>query len=187
MSESKKYLTNKEIIPELEKYKKTGVASEKFGEQLLLLARNLSHKSNFIGYTQDWKEDMISLSVFMCLKYSKNFDTEKSGNAFSYLTKIIYNSFQSYLNTQKKHSNIKKECYNRKDFVPENPYISIDYQSLKRWDELVDKNKKEINVKCVKCGLIQKQEYFINEDGKEAKMHSTNYSCIQCKGTTTKI
>lgn len=132
-----KYLTNEELMPELKKYKETGEISETLGYQLLLLAKNISNKSNFIGYTHVWKEDMISFAIFTCIKYGiKNFDPEKTNNPFAYLTRVIYNAFQAYLNTQKKHANIKKECYNRKDFLDENPYISIDYEKLKRWDEI---------------------------------------------------
>lgn len=45
------YLSNKELIPEIMQYKETGVASEKFGHQLLLLATQISKKPSFAGYT----------------------------------------------------------------------------------------------------------------------------------------
>lgn len=129
------YLSNKELIPEIMKYKETGVASEKFGEQLLLLATQISKKPSFAGYT--WRDDMISTAVLTCLKYGKNYNPDKTSNPFAYFTQIIHSAFKAYLNAQKKHSNIKKECYNKMELVDEtDPYKSIDYSELKRWDEV---------------------------------------------------
>ncbi|MFW6008906.1 MAG: hypothetical protein ACOCP8_06535 [archaeon] len=76
---------------------------------------------------------MISFGVYTCLKYSKKYNPEKTNNAFSYLSTIIHNAFKAYLNYQKKHSNIKKECYNKKDLVDlEDSYKTIDYEELKK-------------------------------------------------------
>lgn len=134
---SNKYLTNKEFLPEVVKYRETGVASEKFGEMLLKLAWQISNKPSFIGYT--WRCDMVSEAVYTCLKYGKKFNPEKQQypNPFAYFTRIIINSFKAYLNDQKKHSNIKKECYNKKYIIDEwNEFKSIDYTELKEWDEI---------------------------------------------------
>ena len=132
-----KYLTNNELLPEIINYKETGVASEKFGEQLLKLAWQISNKPSFIGYT--WREDMVSFAVFTCLKYCKNFDPEKQKypNPFAYLTTTIIRAFKAYLNEQKKHRNIKKECYNKQYIIDEwSEFKSIDYTELKEWDEI---------------------------------------------------
>ncbi|MFW6008905.1 MAG: hypothetical protein ACOCP8_06530 [archaeon] len=45
------YLSNENLVPELIYYKETGIATEEFGEQLLLLARNIASKGSFSGYT----------------------------------------------------------------------------------------------------------------------------------------
>jgi len=50
MKKKKIYLSNKDLLPEIMKFKETGVASEKFGEMLLKIATNLSNKPNFIRY-----------------------------------------------------------------------------------------------------------------------------------------
>ena len=77
---------------------------------------------------------MIGQAVLTCIKYSKNFNPEKSQNPFAYLTSICQNSFKAFLNTQKTHKKIKDECYKRQDLVSENPYIAIDYKDLKKWE-----------------------------------------------------
>lgn len=83
--------------------------SELLGKMLLSISTHYSSKGNFSGYT--WKQDMISESVFTCVKYLKNFKPEKSNNAFAYVTQIIKNSFKLYITDQKKHSKIKDICY----------------------------------------------------------------------------
>lgn len=126
------YLSNSEILPEIIQYKETGIASEKYGEIILAIATGLAQKPNFIGYS--WKDDMISFAVLTCLKYSKGFNPEKYNNPFAYLTTICYNAFQAYLNTQKKHSTIKDECYKKQSMISEDPYSAIDYTEMKRSD-----------------------------------------------------
>jgi len=118
------YITNKELLPVLAKYKETGVISEELGQMFYLIARNLSSKSNWASYT--WKEDMIQEAVFTCTKYIKNFDSNKSKNPFAYITQICNNSFVAYVKKQKKHSNIKDTCYKEIDKLDEQNNIWID-------------------------------------------------------------
>lgn len=129
------YLSNKEIMPEILEYIRTGRASERYAWIVFTIAQRLATKPNFTNYT--WKDDMISHAVSTCLKYSKNFDSEKYDNPFAYLTTICYNAFQAYLNTQKKHRIIKDKCYNKKDMLKDDPYSAIDYRELNKWDEIV--------------------------------------------------
>lgn len=126
------YVKNKEMLEELRKYKESGVIGETLGEMFLLIARNLSNKSIFSGYT--WKSDMISEASLTCVKYCHNFDPEKSNNPFAYFTKYCYNSFIGYIKKQNKHGNIKQTLYDNKDMVETDnfyAYTSIDYTDLK--------------------------------------------------------
>ena len=66
------YVRNKDLIPEIKKFNESGQISEELGRMLLLIAKNLSNKANFINYT--WKDDMIQEAVLTCCKYLKNFD-----------------------------------------------------------------------------------------------------------------
>jgi DNA-directed RNA polymerase specialized sigma subunit len=122
------YVKNKEMLEELRKYKATGKQSEKLGEMFLLIARNLSNKNNFAGYT--WKEEMISEAVITCVKYCKNFDPEKGNNPFAYFTRYCYNSFIGYIKKQNRHGEMKQTLYDKKDRVRTDSfysYKSIDY------------------------------------------------------------
>jgi DNA-directed RNA polymerase specialized sigma24 family protein len=125
------YVTNKELLEEFRKYKETGKISNELGEMFVKIAENLSNRPNFIGYT--WKEEMIGEAVLTCIKYSKNFDPDKSTNPFGYISRFCYNAFVEYIKKQKKHGNIKETLYTNKDLVDHDQfysYKSIDYTSL---------------------------------------------------------
>lgn len=130
------YVNNEEMLEEFRKYKSTGIISNELGTMFVKIARNLSNKSNFIGYT--WKEEMIGEAVLTCIKYSKNFDPDKSKNAFGYISRFCYNSFIEYIKKQKNHSQIKETLYNNKELVDHDQfycYKSIDYTNLRDIEE----------------------------------------------------
>lgn len=130
------YVRNKDLIPEIAKMvENDGLLSEELGRMLLLIAKNLSNKGNFINYT--WKEDMIQEAVLTCCKYLKNFDLEKSKNPFAYITTICNHAFVNYINRQKKHSDIKDRCFNNREFVVDDESLTysnkaIDYTVMSR-------------------------------------------------------
>ena len=57
------YVRNKDLIPEIQKFNESDQISEELGRMLLLIAKNLSNKANFINYT--WKDIYYS-----CRSYS---------------------------------------------------------------------------------------------------------------------
>lgn len=107
----KNYVNNADLLVEINDYKTTGIMSEKLGEMLLEIANNFSSRGNFANYT--WREDLVADGVLTCIKYLKNFDTNKSSNAFSYITQIYYHAFLNYIKMQNKHSEIKDVLYKR--------------------------------------------------------------------------
>jgi len=139
------YARNKDLIPEIEKLNETGVISDDLGRMLLLIAKNLSNKGNFINYT--WKEDMIQEAALTCCKYLKNFDLEKSRNPFSYITTICNHAFINFINRQKKHSEIKDRCFHNREFIMDDDTLTltnkaIDYTSMSK-DVLEPKKGKQ--------------------------------------------
>lgn len=118
------YIDNNILLEEIKIYIETGVRTEKLGELFLLLATRYSEKGSFFGYT--YKEDMICEAVLTCIKYMHNFDLEKS-NPFAYFSRIIHNSFLSYISKQKKHSKIKDICYKNLDFIIPDSNIDNEY------------------------------------------------------------
>jgi DNA-directed RNA polymerase specialized sigma24 family protein len=159
-SKGEHYVSNSDLLAEVIKFKDEGKMSEDLGKMLLMISTHYSTKSNFSGYT--WKQDMISESVFTCVKYLKNFKPEKSTNAFAYVTQIIKNSFKLYITDQKKHSKIKDVCYRgyemyQSDNRDNNHYTqkSLDYENILSF---VDEN-----VKVKEDVGLEKNEVFDNE------------------------
>ena len=108
------YVKNKDLLEEIRKYKEDlrngkDKMSENLGVMIMLIANGLAQKPNFSGYT--WIEDMKAEAVFTVVKYLRNFDPEKSQNAFAYVTTICMRAFIAYLNKQKKHSKIKNDLF----------------------------------------------------------------------------
>jgi len=122
------YVRNADLIPEVQMFSQTGVISENLGRMLLLIAKNLSNKGNFINYT--WKEDMIQEAVLTCCKYLKNFDLNKSNNPFAYITTICNHSFVNYINKQKRHSEIKDRCFKGRDELVIDDSHTIMYKAI---------------------------------------------------------
>lgn len=141
------YVKNKDLIPEIEKMSENdGQLSEELGRMVLLIAKNLSNKGNFINYT--WKEDMIQEGVLTCCKYLRNFDLNKSKNPFAYITTICTHAFVNYINRQKKHSDIKDRCFHNREFVVEDDTLTlsnkaIDYSVMSRETKKKKKKKAE--------------------------------------------
>jgi len=113
MKKKNYYVTNEELLPEMRKFRETGIASEELGRMFMKIANNLSNSGNFAGYT--WKRDMVCEALLTCIKYSKNFDPEKGKNPFAYLTQICRHTFINFTKKQKKHSIIKDQCYKGAD------------------------------------------------------------------------
>lgn len=107
-----KYVTNKDLLPYIFKYRETGVVSEELGGMILKIAHNFANKGSFYNYT--YKDDMISEAVYTCLRYIHNFDPIRfeKPNPFAYFTSVTKNAFLNYIHRQKKHSKIKDYCYN---------------------------------------------------------------------------
>lgn len=92
---------NDSIVYERE-YKKL---YNKLGNMFLLIAQNLLNKSNFINYTNDRKNEMISDATFYMCKYIDRYDINRD-NPFSYFTRIAFNAFLQYLNDRRERDEI---------------------------------------------------------------------------------
>ncbi len=88
------------------------MVSNYIGESFLKIAKGLSHKANFSGYT--YKEEMVMDAVENCLRAIHNYNinaSTRSGNpnAFSYFTQICYFAFLRRLAKEKRQKEIKDE------------------------------------------------------------------------------
>lgn len=118
------YIDNKEFYSLLKEYKETKSKKvhEKIGKCFLLIARNFLNKSNFINYTPDRKDEMISDAVYYMCKYVDKFNLERK-NPFAYFTMIARNAFLQNINE-----------YGKRDDM----FTSIEYiDNMNRNDNLI--------------------------------------------------
>ena len=140
------YVRNKDLVPEILKMNENeGLISEELGKMLLLIAKNLSNKGNFINYT--WKDDMIQEAVLTCCRYLKNFDLKKSNNPFAYITTICNHAFVNYINKQKKHSEIKDKCFHNREFITEDETLTYSHKAIDYTFMSTETKKKRVKKK----------------------------------------
>ena len=81
--------------------------SNYIGECIYKIATRLSTRPNFINYT--YRDEMICDGIENCIQYIKNFNVEKSNNAFAYITQICYYAFLRRIQKEKKQVYIKQQ------------------------------------------------------------------------------
>ena len=124
--ESKHYVNNKEFTAAIIKHNeacKVAIANDKekprvseyIGECIYKIATRLSTKPNFINYS--YRDEMICDGIENCLQYINNFNSEKSMNAFAYVTQIIYFAFLRRIHKEKKQAAIKQKSIEQAGFL----------------------------------------------------------------------
>jgi len=112
------YVNNKEFTEAVSEYAnackksiaeggKKPMMSNYVGECIYKIATRLSTRPNFVNYT--YRDEMISDAIENCIQYIGNFDSEKSKNAFAYITQICYYAFLRRIQREKKQSFIKQK------------------------------------------------------------------------------
>ena len=112
------YVNNKEFTQAVSEYNESvKLAEEKgktpprmteyIGECIYKIATRLSTRPNFINYT--YRDEMICDAIENCIQYIGNFNTEKSNNAFAYVTQICYYAFLRRIQKEKKQVFIKQK------------------------------------------------------------------------------
>jgi len=101
------YINNKIFYNQLKEYQETKSRKvfNELGKSFLLIARNLLNRANFINYTPDRKDEMVSDAVFYMCRYIDKFDLSKK-NPFAYFTMIARNAFLQNINDYSKRDNM---------------------------------------------------------------------------------
>ena len=105
------YVRNKNLLPEILKFKKSGIVSEELGKMIMAIAEGYSNRAWWNRYT--WREDMVSEACLTCIKYLHNFDVEKSLNPFAYISTIVHNSYRQFVIKEGRHGDIKEVLYDK--------------------------------------------------------------------------
>ena len=120
------YVNNKEFTAAIIKHNeacKEAIANDEekprvteyIGECIYKIATRLSTKPNFINYS--YRDEMICDGIENCLQYIENFNSEKSMNAFAYVTQIIYFAFLRRIHKEKKQAAIKQKSIEQAGFL----------------------------------------------------------------------
>lgn len=109
---SNNYINNKEFYEELVKYhehKKQCLKNnqpippltEKIGLAIIQIATRRCNSRMYVGYSQNWKQEMIANAILIATIRGHNFDPEKSQNPFAYFTQICDNAIKEQLKKEK--------------------------------------------------------------------------------------
>lgn len=85
------YVPNAILLAELIKCKENDELSEDAALMFTAIATKLSMRLKYTNPSD--REDCISSAVLDCVLYWRNFDVEKTDNAFAYITSICSNGF----------------------------------------------------------------------------------------------
>ena len=102
----------------LKEYKLNGSKKmyERIGKYFIRIAENFLNKPNYINYSKDWKDDMVSEAVYDMVRYGIiNYDVErgdkmldmgKTPNPFAYISQYAYNGVMRYLGEKKEDKEV---------------------------------------------------------------------------------
>lgn len=116
--DSSGYVNNKELYEEYQRYfakknkaleegKEIPPLSEKIGAAIIQIATRRCNSRQFVGYSNNWKEELISHAIMTATIRGHNFNPEKSNNPFAYLTQICNNAILEQLKKEKRQLYIK--------------------------------------------------------------------------------
>ena len=87
MAVKKHYLNNKDLYLEIIESKKNNKLTKNAESMFILLTARVASKLSYLN--PDDREDCMGFAHLDVFKYWRNFDPEKSSNAFAYYTSII--------------------------------------------------------------------------------------------------
>lgn len=103
----KKYLTNKELLKDIEFSRAQDHMSDELAKKLMLLCHRYSQRPEYANYS--YNDDMQAFALLTACKVWKSFDPARSNNPFAYFTTVLKHSFYQFLNAEKKQRSIKNE------------------------------------------------------------------------------
>lgn len=108
------YITNEELLPAVLEAKKLGRVTPKLGKMILLLVERYSEHRWWSGYSPNWLNEMKSEGIVALTRGILKFDPEyavkqgKKPNVFAYSTTVLYRSFKSTRDKEKKHTALEE-------------------------------------------------------------------------------
>ena len=158
------YVNNKELYKSIcawkEKCRESEAAggplvvkqNDTIGLAIMLIAEGLSKRFNFSGYTQSWKQEMISDGIEAAIKGLINFDETKYDNPHAYITQACFNAFVQRIKKErkemaKKYSYFVHNVYDSRDddmvALADETFIQDIYDKMTQYEESVKAQPKE--------------------------------------------
>jgi hypothetical protein len=81
--------------------------SDKIGAAIIQVAYRRCNSRQYVGYSNNWKEELISNAIMTAAIRCHNFDPEKSSNPFAYVTQICDNAIKEQIKKEKKQLYVK--------------------------------------------------------------------------------
>lgn len=130
------YVNNKELYKAICEWKQkcyeagaTVKQNDTIGLAIMLISEGLSKRFNFSGYTQSWKQEMISDGIEASIKGLINFDETKYNNPHAYITQACFNAFVQRIKKE------RKEMAKKYSYFVHNVYDSRDDDMVALADE----------------------------------------------------
>ena len=144
------YVNNKELYKAICEWKQKCYAAEghvqqcdTIGKAIMLIANGLSKRFNFSGYTQSWKQEMVSDGIEAAIKGLINFDETKYNNPHAYITQACFNAFVQRIKKErkemaKKYSYFVHNVYDSRcedmNAIADETFIQDIYDKLKQYE-----------------------------------------------------
>jgi hypothetical protein len=168
----REYLSEEELKQEVIALKEDKTRSkERFGEMILLLVYNILRMPSFSGYTDDYKQDMISAAINRIFKYYDRYDqhkiSERTGKpikTFAYFTEITVRAFWSVLGEKKREQEKMNRFMSLGDLyetAEKQRKSYIEFNTRKRLLEEEKKVKKYVQFDDLESFLPEKNDIII--------------------------
>lgn len=159
MSERNDYVDNKKLYQAIcdwkQQCKEAGCQvrqNDEIGKAILLIANGLSKYFKFSGYSQSWKEEMISDGIEMSIKGLINFDETKYTNPHAYITQACFNAFIARIKKERKEMarkysyfvhNVYDSCDSDMVAIADENFIQDIYDKMKQYESSIKPKPKE--------------------------------------------
>lgn len=81
--------------------------SDRIGTAIIQIATRRCNSRQYVGYSNNWKEELVANAIMTASIRCHNFDPEKSNNPFAYLTQICDNAIKEQIKKEKKQLYVK--------------------------------------------------------------------------------
>lgn len=128
----KKYLTNKELLAEIERCHLKAEMTNEFAKMIMMLCHRYSQRGEYVNYS--YNDDMQAFALMTVCKVWRSFDPAKSQNPFAYFTQTIKHAFFQFLNSERKQRDTRDALLVEQGDNPSHTYSESDGDDYNFYD-----------------------------------------------------